>query len=151
MSDEQRGLELVDEQRAGRVHRPEADEPFADVEPPNELHDPVGEIDELDRADRSGRRTFRHESSGRRPVAEATSSTGFSRTVTVELLLMRSSFECWLVNASRTQPVMLRKNNAVRQPCYTPLATYVRRLRQSRRSTPAATRSGCEAHTVPPL
>ena len=45
---EQRGLELVDEQRAGRVHRPEADQPFADVEPPHELHDPVGEIDELD-------------------------------------------------------------------------------------------------------
>ena len=48
MSDEQRRLELVDEERAGRVHRPEADEPLADVEAPDELHDPVGEIDELD-------------------------------------------------------------------------------------------------------
>ena len=35
-------------ERAGRVHRPQADEPFADVEPPHELHDAVGEIDQLD-------------------------------------------------------------------------------------------------------
>ena len=45
---EQRRLELVDEERAGRVHRPEADQAFADVEAPDELHDAVGEIDELD-------------------------------------------------------------------------------------------------------
>src|SRR5262249_20160074 len=45
---EQRGLELVDEQRAGRVHRPEADEAFADVELPHELHDADGQIHELD-------------------------------------------------------------------------------------------------------
>ena len=45
---EQRRLELVDEERAGGVHRPEADEPLADVEPTHELHDAIGEIDELD-------------------------------------------------------------------------------------------------------
>ena len=45
---EQRRLELVDEQRAGRVHRPEADEALPDVEAPDELHHPVGEIDQLD-------------------------------------------------------------------------------------------------------
>ena len=33
---------------AGRVHRPEADQPFADVETPDELHDPVRQVDELD-------------------------------------------------------------------------------------------------------
>src|SRR4029078_7161588 len=41
-------LKLVDEERARGVHRPEADEAFANVEPPNELHDPVGEIDQFD-------------------------------------------------------------------------------------------------------
>src|SRR5205823_14979532 len=30
------------------MHRPEADEPFADVEPAHELHDAGGEIDQLD-------------------------------------------------------------------------------------------------------
>src|SRR5262245_29203758 len=43
-----RRLKLVDEQRAGRVHRPEADETFLDVELASKLHDPVGEIDQLD-------------------------------------------------------------------------------------------------------
>src|SRR2546430_2908965 len=43
--------------------------------------------------------------------ADATSSTGFSRMVTVELLLMRV-----LLCAKRP---MLRNNNAAKQPCYT--------------------------------
>ena len=45
---EQRRLKLVDEQRAGRVHRPEADQAFAHVELPDELHHQLGEVDELD-------------------------------------------------------------------------------------------------------
>src|SRR4029453_10774160 len=44
----QRSLKLVDDQRARRVHRPQADQPFAHVEATDKIHDPVGEIDELD-------------------------------------------------------------------------------------------------------
>src|SRR5207245_10228237 len=35
-------------ERAGCMHRPEANQPFADVEPAHELHDAAGEIDQLD-------------------------------------------------------------------------------------------------------
>ena len=45
---QQRGLKLVDEQRTGRVHRPEADETLTNVESPGELHHPIGQIHELD-------------------------------------------------------------------------------------------------------
>ena len=45
---EQRLLRLVDEQRAGRVHRPQRDHALADLELPHVVHDPVGQIDELD-------------------------------------------------------------------------------------------------------
>src|SRR5205814_10093483 len=45
---EERDLEFVDEERAGRVHRPERDEPFPDVEAPGKFHHSVGQIDELD-------------------------------------------------------------------------------------------------------
>src|SRR5262245_48678309 len=54
--------------------------------------------------------------------ADATSSTGLSRTVTVELLLIQSSR---FVGGSPRAPadanrLMLRKNKGMPQPCYTP-------------------------------
>ena len=45
---EQRDLEFVDEERARRVHRPEADQPFTDVEAANEFHDAVRQVDQFD-------------------------------------------------------------------------------------------------------
>ena len=41
-------LRFVDEERARRVHRPERDLPFADRERPHELHDAIGQIEDLD-------------------------------------------------------------------------------------------------------
>ena len=45
---EESRLKFVDEQRAGRVHRPEAHQPFADVEAANEFHHEIGEVHQLD-------------------------------------------------------------------------------------------------------
>ena len=45
---EERRLKLVDEQAAGRVHRPEAHQAFPDVELAHKFHDAAREIDELD-------------------------------------------------------------------------------------------------------
>src|SRR5437867_1843462 len=95
-------------------------------------------------------------------AADASRSTGLSRTVTVELLLMRFLS---VPDQKSARPVsgheraMLRKNARARQPCYTPRAVAPHaRIAAGRRGaidnltlTPAATRSGCEAHTVPPL
>ena len=44
---EQGRLELVDEQRAGRVHRPEADGPARNLEPARVLHNPVRQVHQL--------------------------------------------------------------------------------------------------------
>ena len=45
---EQRDLVFVDEQGAGGVHRPDADQPFADIALAHELHHPIGQIDHFD-------------------------------------------------------------------------------------------------------
>jgi hypothetical protein len=45
---EERNLELVDEKGACRVHRPQAHDPLADIEPADVLHHAIREIDELD-------------------------------------------------------------------------------------------------------
>ena len=45
---QQRGLELVDEHSAGRVHRPQADDALADPQLADESHDALGEIHELE-------------------------------------------------------------------------------------------------------
>ena len=45
---QQRGLEFVDEQRTRRVHRPQADQTFADVEATNAFHHPVRQVNQLE-------------------------------------------------------------------------------------------------------
>ena len=45
---QQRGLKLVDEEGAGRVHRPETDQALADLEAADKFHDPAGDVDQLD-------------------------------------------------------------------------------------------------------
>ena len=45
---QQRRLKFVDEERARRVHRPDADEALAHVAAANEVHDAVREVDHLD-------------------------------------------------------------------------------------------------------
>src|SRR5262249_42928394 len=44
----ERGLELVDEERARRVHRPEVHEPFPDAAPADEFHDAVRQVHHFD-------------------------------------------------------------------------------------------------------
>src|SRR3954467_10688521 len=95
-------------------------------------------------------------------VAVATFSTGFARVVTVELLLMRVLFGSrggTIVTSVDTNKQCYEKPRR-RATCYTPPEPSgchaIAGIRGDRRSstttpTPAFTRSGCDAHTVPPL
>mgnify|MGYP003694140091 CR=1 FL=1 len=160
---EQRDLELVDEERARRVHRPEADQPFADVETPDEFHDPVGQIDELDALIGldDERLAVNRQVADRR--ADATSSTGFrgrsdGRTLAHALPQLAPIIRCPVAANDQT---MLRKNERLSgNLLYAPRscgprtgaagATTALRMRQSD-ADPGGYAKWCNSHTVPPL
>jgi hypothetical protein len=117
---EQGDLELVDQQRAGGVHRPDADQPFADVEPPDELHDLVRQIDQLDALiglDDERLAMNRHAANRRSGhTVDRLLADGDSRT-----LAHAVPFSFGSVRPGPTyghERSMLRKNNRLRQPCY---------------------------------
>src|SRR5258708_18226726 len=87
----------------------------------------------------------------RATAAVATSSTGRSRTVTVELLLMRSPFFCGNA-ASRVRT--RRVNVTKKQQLEATLLYSAGPAPAGHRTTdvsPGGLGSGCDSHTVPPL
>src|SRR3954447_25389796 len=148
---EQRRLEFVDEQRTGRVHRPEADQPLADVEPAHEFHDAVGEIDQLDALiglDHEGLTMNRKAADHRAGhLLDRRLPDGDSRTLAHALPLRMRSEKA----RTRTGYVTRKLTNQA-----TPVYSRARAALSARRAdnptlAPAATRSGCKARTVPPL
>src|SRR5262249_20797440 len=120
---EEGGLKLIDEQRTRGVHRPQTDEPLPDVEPPDELHHPAREVDELDALiglhDEGFAVNRKAADRRRRHVLDGPLAHSDGRTLAHAIL-----FGWWAANArvprADMNRVMLRTNASPRQPCYTP-------------------------------
>src|SRR4029453_19157144 len=160
---QKRRLELVDEDRTGRVHRPQADQTLANLEPAREVHDPVRQVDEIDplvgldderltmdrqTADRRGRHGLdrRIANGDRRTLAHALliACVRAPSSVRAEAQtdILREAQRAWQI-----------LGNQRRRPGRPPRRPYPAMLYSATQPTlaPPPREAGCKSHTVPPL